>query len=483
MNDISKKVLSSSILVLLTRFLQKSLGFISTLVLARMLTPEDFGVVAFLALTTNFFYVLAVTGNYQYLISKPILEDDDLNTALTIDLMIKSVFWISLCLLAPTICSYFGKESVLNALYVSSVVIIIRALKNPGFVLYTKDLNYKYFFKLELSAKILSFCVVIIWVLVDKSFWALVAGDVVSALVLAIGSYYLHPYRPKISFKKFGEQWNFSKWMFLKGSVGYAKANLDQLFAAKLYSTSQLGNYYMAKDISLLPAYSLINPACDPLLPTFSKSINNGKEFSYRISFSLVLVNIIAFPVAIYLGLFSPYLVSILLGEQWLHIDSLVSTFALLMYLSCFGPILSHACIAKQKVKTIFVIDLLSLLLLSGALYIVDVQVVTELALAKGLVHTIIITVYFFYVKTFASLSLRRLVIISLPTLISGSLAASSVYIMPEWGGTISIMYWLFHSLVFTFVYLSFFLSITYIFRQEAEYQHFFRLIKQVLNK
>jgi hypothetical protein len=172
-----------------------------------------------------------------------------------------------------------------------------------------------------------------------------------------------------------------------------------------------------------------------------------------------------------------------LLGDQWSHIDSLVSTFALLMYLSCFGPILSHACIAKQKVKTIFVIDLMSLLLLSGSLYIVNIQVVTELALAKGLVHTIIIAVYFFYVKTFANLSLRRLFLISLPTLISGSFAAVSVYVLPEWGGTISIVYWLFHSLVFTCVYLSFFLSITYIFRREAEYQHFFRLIKQVLNK
>jgi len=473
----------SSGFVLATRLLQKSLGFISTLILARLLMPNDFGIVAFIALTTNLFYVLSVTGNYQYLISKVSVEDDDLNTAISIDFSMKFVFWLVLIFFAPDITSYFNMTEALPALYVSSVVILIKALKNPGFVLYSKSLNYSYFFKLELSAKLISFFAVITFVLIEPSFWAIVVGDIVSAIVIMLGSYYLHSFRPKISFKKFKEQWSFSKWMFLKGSVGYAKANLDQLFVTKMFPANQLGSYYMAKDIALLPAYSIINPAADPLLPTFSSSVNNASEFRYRVSVSLLIVHIVSFPLAAYLYLFSQYLVDLLLGDNWSHISPIISNFAALMYLSCLGPILSHACVAKHKVKMIFYLDLFSLAILSLFLWYAQDYSIENLALIKGAAHFIVITSYLFYVRSISGLSLIRIMLLFVPIIISTSIGYLALVGVSQWGNEITFSY----LILFSMVYFGTILLMFYIFylrlKKVAEYQHIVGLIAKAFPK
>lgn len=476
-------VISSSILVLITRLLQKSLGLISTLILARLLTPTDFGVVAFLALTTNLFYVLAVSGNHQYLLSKPEVDNDDLDTAISIDLVIKGIFWLILIVLAPTICSYFNFNNALHALYVSSAVIIIRALKNPGFLLYSKNLNYNYFLKLEVVSKLVSFLAVITWVFFDASFWAIVAGDIVAAVSMVTGSYILHPFRPRFRLKKFGEQWAFSKWSFLKGSIGYAKANLDQVFATKIFSSAQLGNYYMAKDISMLPAYSLINPACDPLLPSFSKVQQNANDFRYQIQFSFLVANLLSMPIAVYLYVFSTPLVELLLGPQWSSISQLVSAFSLLMYFSCLGPILVHACVAKQKIKAIFLIDLLSLLVLILSFGLIQNSGIEYLAWVKGIVHALIIITYLLYLKTLTNISFLRIIFLCFPTSVG---CLSSFLVFDNFFNVESV------NGIFSLVYFSgiFFITggivtviVCCLYKDVVEFKHILNLVKQAVKR
>ncbi len=476
-------VISSSILVLVTRTLQKSLGFISTLILARLLTPDDFGIVAFLALTTNLFYVLAVSGNHQYLLSKPEVNEDDLNTAISIDLIIKGVFWLALIGLAPSICRYFNFETALDALYVSSVVIIVRALKNPGFLLYSKNMNYSYFLKLEVASKLVSFLSVITWVFFDASYWAIVAGDIVAAVSMVAGSYLLHPFKPRFSLSKFGEQWSFSKWSFFKGSIGYAKANLDQVFATKVFSTAQLGNYYMAKDISMLPAYSLINPACDPLLPAFSKVQKDKEGFRYQIQFSLVIANILSLPIAIYLYIFSVPLVSLVLGPKWAPISQLVSAFSLLMYFSCLGPVLVHACVAKQKMKSIFLIDLFSLIILVLSFWVVWDRGIESLAWAKGIVHALIIMIYVLYLKKLSNISLSRILFLCCPSFtgcLVSFLICEAFLNLESINSIFSLIYF---SCVFFVISVMVTVTISFLYKDVVEFKHIFRLVKQSIKR
>lgn len=381
---LSHSVLKSSTFMVFGSFFQKSAGLISTLVLARLLMPEDFGKVAFLALTVNFFNVMSITGTQQYILSKADVSSDDLNTAFSLDLLMKGAFFCTLFVLSGVICKFFDMEAVHSALLLLSTTLLAKAAMNPGFILHQKELNYAALFKLELIAKIVSVSAVIIVALRFKSFWAIVIGDLVSSFVLLIGSYTMHRYRPKFSLKNISNQWDFSKWLFFKGMIGYSKSNLDQVFVTKMFDSATIGGFYLARDIAMMPAYDLLNKALVPLLPALAQSQKNHELFNYKISFSIFFVNILAFPIAAVMLVAADSIILTLLGEQWVHVADIFKTFVPLMYFACLAPIFAHALVSRQKVKITFWVDVVALFLHLVPFVILNNIILTDVVMIRS---------------------------------------------------------------------------------------------------
>ncbi|MHA7881237.1 MAG: oligosaccharide flippase family protein [Saccharospirillum sp.] len=107
MTSITQRVLNSAGLLLAIQFVQRILGIISTLILARLLTPEHFGIVALVAIGLQFFEILADAGNQHYIIQKTDVTEADLNTAWTMDILIKSSMALLIWLAAPWLALYF----------------------------------------------------------------------------------------------------------------------------------------------------------------------------------------------------------------------------------------------------------------------------------------------------------------------------------------------------------------------------------------
>lgn len=374
--SLASSVLKSSGFMVFGSLFQKSAGLISTLILARLLLPEDFGKVAFLALTVNFFNVLSITGTQQYILSKENIDEKDLNTAISLDLLMKGAFWLVLVCLSAFICDFFNMEDAHTALLVLSLTILIKASRNPGFYLHQKELNYKLLFQVELTAKVLSVVVVIFLAFLYKSYWAIVIGDLVSSVVLLCGSYKLHNFRPKFSLERIKVQWTFSKWLFFKGVIGYSKSNLDQMFVTKNFDAATTGSFYMARDIALLPAFDLLNKALTPLLPAFAKSKNSNEKLNQKVSFSFLFVNILAFPICAMMYSAADSIILVLLGKNWVHVTDIFRSFIPLMYLACIAPIFVHALVSRQIVKITFWVDVVAL-----CMHLVPFLVMSEITL------------------------------------------------------------------------------------------------------
>ena len=116
MASLSSQVLSSSFLLLIIRLIQRSIGLISTLILARVLTPNDFGIVAISVLVVHFCDALSATGSQQYIVQKTDVDSDDVNSAWTIDIIMKLALWIILVLAVPLISSFYDRPEIENAL-------------------------------------------------------------------------------------------------------------------------------------------------------------------------------------------------------------------------------------------------------------------------------------------------------------------------------------------------------------------------------
>jgi PST family polysaccharide transporter len=364
----AKGLLASAAFSSGAKFLSRIIGLISTLILARILTPTDFAMIAIIAIVLHLFDILSHTGSEQYIVQKSEVLAGDLNTAWTLDIVLKSLMCFFLIALAPFIADFFEQPHLRFAMQVASVTLIINALKNPGLLLLKRDLDYKKVFYLSLVQRIASFVTVISIALTWKSYWAFVIADLVGAAVFTLGAYKIQPFRPAFSLLKVSEQWLFSKWLLGKSIVGYLRSQIDTVLVAKFFSSTQLGNYHMARDVAMLPGYNILGPAIEPLLADFKDHKQNPIKLGGRVSKVLCMVSFIVVPITTYIAFYPALIIDVLLGAQWVIAGEILGVMSLLFFYYCFLLVIESALTAVGKVKAIFMFDIVSLLVIVGTL-------------------------------------------------------------------------------------------------------------------
>lgn len=424
MGSLTSQVLSSSFLLLLIRFIQRSIGLVSTLILARLLTPDDFGIVAIAVLVIHFCEVLSNAGSQQYIIQLESVCSEDINTAWSLDLVLKSILWLALVALVPLISSFYDRPELTYALYLSSTTLLIGAFKSPGLILLRRALDYKPIFKISIYQKLISFAVVMLIVYFEPTYWALIVGDVVSAIVLTIGSYFIHPTRPSFSLSKAKEQWAFSQWILLKGGIGYTRAQVDTILASKFFTADELGAYHLARHLSIMPSTDIIAPAIEPLMAAFARVKNDAAELAYQLSLSMLVVSLLIVPASVFMWFFPERVIDFFLGDQWANAYPVLSSLSILLFTIAIGQVLGQCCIALGKVRALFIYDLLSLFFVFTFLYSLHNGNLEDFALLRGLLGLLATTALLGYLSTVSAISILRLLKVTLPITISAFLSA-----------------------------------------------------------
>ncbi|EED33959.1 polysaccharide biosynthesis protein [gamma proteobacterium NOR5-3] len=376
---------SSSLLLVGIKAVQRSLGLVTLLILARLLTPEDFGLVALVSIVVHFFDIMSSAGGEQYIIQKPSVTPDELNTAWTIDLLMKAALWVVLMLLASPLAVFFERPELATGLWLASSVLLVNACANPGLFLLKRSLHYQGIFWLSVVQRFTTFVVVIILAYQWQSFWVIIIGDVVSSLVFTVGSFLIHRHRPRLSKTHWTEQWSFSGWMLLRGIVGYARSALDTLFVSKLFSPASLGQYSMARDVAMLPAHNVVMPGTEPLLAVFGRARDSQSLLSNRVELSLKLVALVVVPLTTLLFVFSEGITALLLGPQWTEADQLLKVLTLLLFYFSFVSVYEKALIATANTRRLFAVEAFSLLIIFVGLLVMRNSPLLELATARGL--------------------------------------------------------------------------------------------------
>jgi len=413
--SVSLKVVKSALLLLATQIIQRGLGIISTLILARLLTPADFGIIALIAILLQFFELLAEIGNQQYIVQKASVDDTDLNTAWSMDILVKGILAIGVVLVSPLLASFFEEPELALAVSLSALALPMRALRNPGLMLLARDINYRPLFRLTVWQKLLSFATVVTVALVHPSYWAIVAGNLVSASALAIGSYRLHSYRPAFSLQRVRQQWSFSQWVLLRGLVGFTRSQIDNLLVSRFFGTRALGGYNLVREISLLPALSIIIPMSEPLLASTAQARNQPEQLAYRVRLSSALMITFILPITTFLILFPELIVQVLLGPQWTSYASLLRPFALFFFTFSLFAMLSDTVIALGRVKTLLLFDILSTLVILAFLLLFARGSLADMAWSRGWLSVAATLVLMLLIRHWTRFGLGQLLYLLLP--------------------------------------------------------------------
>lgn len=428
----SLKVLKSAGLLLSIQVVQRGLGIVSTLILARLLTPEHFGIVALVTIALQFFELLVETGNQQYIIQKETLDEEDLNTAWSMDILIKSGIALLIMASAPALAGWFNEPALTSALAVACLALPLRALKTPGMMRLAREINYRPLFRLTLWQKGLSFLTVISIALLEPSHWAIISGNLVSAVILAVGSYRVDHHRPRWTLSRFRQQWGFSQWLLMRGLVGFTRSQIDTLLISRFFGTTQLGGYNLVREVSLLPALSMIIPMSEPLMAAIAERRSHAEDLAYRVRISLALMLSVLTPVTTFIWLYPDLIVRVLLGPNWADYGPLLRPFALFFFTFCLFALISDAVIAQGKVKMLFWFDVLSTTTIAIFLILFATDSLATMAWARGWLAVATTVVLLVLLHRQTQFGLSRLIWLCIPSLAGSTLATITVLMLPE---------------------------------------------------
>jgi O-antigen/teichoic acid export membrane protein len=393
-----KKVFSSSFLLSFEAILRKMVGLVSTLILARLLVPEDFGLIAIALMVMGFIDAMKQFGGHTYLLKSDTINVDMINTAWTISAIANSIMAVLLILAAPYISSYYDDPRLESVLWAFAGIWIIRSLGNPALVMLRRAQNYLPIVKLSIITKIAAVIVVIISAVVFESYWALVLGQLTTYSLMTIGGYFLYHHKTRFCLSGFKEQWNFSGWWMLQSIVGFTKAQLDTFLVSSMFNKSALGSYHTIKYFASMPTTFFLEPITKPLLVQLRSIKDNKPYFNQQFNITLTVALLIATPLTTFL-IKEHYLVTAtLLGVNWLEYSELFAIFCISITTYVIQQQASNIIVILGKAKGIFYFQVVSFIAVYGVLLLQGITDITTFATTKVWMEALVVLGLFLFV-------------------------------------------------------------------------------------
>jgi O-antigen/teichoic acid export membrane protein len=317
---LSKRVVRGGIWVFALRITNRGLGFIRTIILARLLAPHDFGLlgVAMLAIAT--LETFSQTGFQAALIQKKENVESYLDTAWTVSAIRGIVLFLILFLSAPVIAKFFNSPQATLIIRVIAVSTLLSGFRNIGILFFQKELEFNKQFIYELSATLVDITVAISLAIILRNVWALVWGGLAANFVRLFMSYMLHPYRPRIRFEKekFQDLFGFGRWVLGSSILVFLITQGDDIFVGKMLGVAALGFYQMAYLISNLSATEITHVISQVTFPAYSKLQDDLTKLREAYLKILQLTTFISIPLAGGIFIFAPEFTKIFLGDKWM---------------------------------------------------------------------------------------------------------------------------------------------------------------------
>ena len=311
-------IAKGAIWMVLFRLAQRSLGLVSTVILARLLVPADFGLVA-MAMSIIAFIDVATTFGFDIaLIQRPNPSREDYDTAWTLNIGVGAGCALVIAALAFPAASFYNEPRLPAVMLVLAGTWLLQGFENIGVVNFRREMDFAREFRFLVSKKVVGFMVTISLALTLQSYWALIAGTVLSRFAGVFLSYRMQPFRPRFSLAASKELFSFSGWLLLNNILSAAAATIPLFFVGRVHGPRALGLFTVGGEIAFLPATELIAPINRAVLAGYARMATNPKTLreGFVDIFSVMLI--VALPACFGIAAIAEPLVKVVLGAKWL---------------------------------------------------------------------------------------------------------------------------------------------------------------------
>lgn len=323
-DGLTRRMATGALWLVALRFSVRAMGGLSTLFVAPLLTPADFGLVV---LATTFAALLEITTDFS--LDLALIRDQkagrpEYDTAFTLNLLKSLLIAMLLVAAADPVAAFFGDPRLEPVFHWLAVVSIAGGLINIGVVDFRKELDIAKEFRLHFWPKLLSVLAAVGLAFIWRNHWALVMAIVLRRLVLVVQSYMMSAYRPRLTFSRWRSLLSFSKWLLVNNLLMFVRDRIDTLIIGKLVGPSPLGLYTVALEIADLPTTELAAPVSRAVFPGYTRLAAQRDQLArnYLDTFSVMML--VSLPTSLGIGLVAEPAIRLWLGEAWLEAVPLV---------------------------------------------------------------------------------------------------------------------------------------------------------------
>lgn len=458
-------MVSGSFLLLFASFANKLVGLVSTMILARVLTPEDFGIVAMATILTAFLQTFTTVGSDSYIIRARRPTRQILNTAFTLTFLVRSAAAFAFLLITPFAVDYFNEPDLHWILIAYAIMIFGMGFENPAYHLLKRRQEYSGIIKVIFISKVIAVCIGVYIALIHESYWALVLSTIASAFIMIIGGYVVYPYRPRFSIVYISKQWKFSSWLILQAVIGFARTHLDTFIASTLFGKASLGSYNSMKYLAYIPSENIIMPITTPLFAQLAPLRNNREYFIEKYILSVAMTMFIAIPISAFCFYHSTNIIHFLMGSQWLEFAGLFGLFIFLVSSLGLYHSATRLLVVFSKTKFLFILELIAALLIIAPLVYFDFETILQYAQTKVIVEVLLITLYFLITfRVFTNNKATILIVSLLSVIISVAFICSEISLIFQVSVN-PIINLISSGLSFTVCYIGIIYALLYVFK------------------
>lgn len=319
----------------------KLISPVATMILARLLAPEAFGVLAVCTLITTFSEIIADAGFGKYIVQADFFDESHFYKSVKVAFGSHFTLAIVICIIIFLSSDFLAEKLGISGhglvISVASLQLLLMSIVSPQLAILRRRLEYKKIFVSRIISTLCNFCITIPLALILKSYWALVigvlSGHFVNAVVLSI----LAKWIPKIYFNLglFKEMFNFSFWSLLEGLAHWVIFNFDIFIVSKFFSVYYVGLYKNCSHM-LLSFFGIVTASMSPVLLSIFSRLKNDSDYD-NLYFNLTKIFMcLVLPVSIGIFYARDFVTLVLFGDQWIEGAGIVGAWSLMIGVSIF---------------------------------------------------------------------------------------------------------------------------------------------------
>lgn len=427
-NNIKSKVINATKWASITEFAAKIVTPLTNMILARILAPDAFGVLATVAMIISFVDMFTDAGFQKYLVQHEFENENEMfknaNVAFWTNFGISIFLWVLIIVFSDSIAVMVGNPGLGHVISIAGVQLILTSFSSIQMALYRREFDYKTLFLIRMILVCIPFAITIPLALLGFSYWSLIIGAITNQLMNAAVLTFKSKWKPRLFYDMeiLRDMISFSIWSLIESISIWVTVWVDMFVIGSSFNQYYLGLYKMSTTM-VNELMGLIIAATVPVLFAALSRLNNDKtQFEYMFLKTQRFVSILVFPLGVGTYLFSYLAADMLLGKQWSEASTIIGVYALTnSILVVFGYYCSEVYRAKGKPKLSFLAQILHLVVLIPVCIISSKYGFWTFVYARSWIVMEFVLVHLLIMKIVMGMPILRIVANVYPTLISAA--------------------------------------------------------------